>query len=232
MGSYRPLARSQDLIVEEVGDEVLVYDSNADTAHCLSPDAASVWRRCDGKTPIDGLTAQVDLSAERVESALSELERCELLEQPATPAGHTRRDLTLKVARISAAAAATPLIISVAAPTPAQAATRAFCAQFSSGNCGMETSGGCSGSVGCCCCTPTLVRQGGSFPGPTTSPCNTLETTLNQCKTCVPCDDQVLSCVAGGHKPGTGLRQREWLPDPNPDLIDPRRPLRFGHEPI
>ena len=148
VGPYRPLARAEDLIVEEVGDEVLVYDSNADTAHCLSPDAASVWRRCDGKTPIEGLTAQVDLSAERVESALSELERCELLEEPPTPAGHTRRDLTLKVAKISAAAAATPLIISVAAPTPAQAATSGFCAQFSSGNCGMETSGGCSGSAG------------------------------------------------------------------------------------
>jgi len=208
MDAHRgPLARSEDLIIEEIGDEVIVYDSNADTAHCLSPDAASVWRRCDGRTPIDGLAAQIGLSAERVETALDELERCALLEEPRAATGHTRRDLSLKLAKVTAAAAAAPLIISVAAPTPAQAATRAFCAQFSSGNCGMETSGGCSGSVGCCCCTPPLSR-----PFPVGSPCAVLETTNNQCKTCVPCDDQVASCVAGGHKAGTDCGNESGCP--------------------
>ena len=92
---YKPLARSQNLIIEELGDEVpRLRLSSADTAHCLSPDAATVWRRCDGRTPIDGLTAQIDLSAERVESALAELERCDLLEEQPAPTGHTRRDLT------------------------------------------------------------------------------------------------------------------------------------------
>src|SRR5512132_3032263 len=148
-----PLKRSQDLIVEELDDEVLVYDSNADRAHCLSPDAARVWRRCDGRTPIDGLAAQIGLSAERVQTAVDELERCELLEEPSTLSGHTRRELTVKLAKVGAAAAAVPLIVSVSAPTPAQAATLAFCATFSSGNCG-GTGNGCSGTVGCCCCTP------------------------------------------------------------------------------
>ena len=45
-----PCARSEDLIVEELGEELLVYDMKADRGHCLSPVAARVWRRCDGRT--------------------------------------------------------------------------------------------------------------------------------------------------------------------------------------
>jgi hypothetical protein len=209
LGSHKPLARSADLIIEEVGDEVLVYDSNSDTAHCLTPDAARVWRACDGGTPIETLTAQVGLSAERVDDALNELQRCQLLEQAPTVAGdgHTRRELSLRVAKVGAAAAAVPLIISVSAPTPAQAGTIRFCAEFSSGNCGMETSGGCQGSIGCCCCTPPLNRDNdtGLFPESNNpaegdpSPCNRLETESEECKTCVPCQQQSVCQTIFGH---------------------------------
>src|SRR4051812_49356910 len=44
----KPLGRSEDLIVQEVEDEVLVYDELSNRAHCLSADAARVWRACDG----------------------------------------------------------------------------------------------------------------------------------------------------------------------------------------
>ena len=200
LGSHQPLARSEDLIVEELGDEVLVYDSNSDTAHCLSPDAARVWRHCDGGTSIESLTAQVSLSAERVEDALHELERCELLKARPTLTGdgHTRRELGLKVAKVGAAAAAMPLIVSVAAPSPAMAATPAFCAQFSSGNCGSNT--GCSKEVGCCCCIPPLHA-----PYPAGSPCATCGggNCETQCKTCVPCDQDDELCPTFFNASGT-----------------------------
>lgn len=183
-----PLARSEDLIIEELGDEVLVYDSKADKGHCLSPDVARVWRRCDGRTPVEGLTAQLGLSVERIQSALDELERCDLLD----PAGHTRRELTVKFAKLSAAVAATPLIVSVVAPTPAQAATPKFCAQFSSGNCGSNT--GCSSTVGCCCCTPPIHP-----PYPSGQPCAQFVPNDSQCKSCVPTQDQNTLCPAYGH---------------------------------
>ena len=186
---HAPLARSDDLIIEELGDEVLVYDSNTDTAHCLTPDAARVWRHCDGRTPIDGLTAQLGLNAELVQSALGELERCELLEAGPTPTGHTRRDLTVKVAKFGAAAAAVPLIVSVAAPIPAMAVTPAFCFQRSSGNCGTNT--GCTKEVGCCCCIPPIKP-----PYPAGSPCATCGggNCDSECKTCVPCDQDDELC--------------------------------------
>jgi hypothetical protein len=214
LGSYKPLARSEDLIVEELGDEVLVYDSKTDTAHCLTPDAARVWQGCDGATPIDSLTAQVGLSAERVEIALDELERCDLLaaRPTLTGEGHTRRELTMRVAQVGAAAAAVPLIISVSAPTPAQAGTILFCQEFSSGNCGGTSGpgGGCQGTVGCCCCTPPLHRddetgdfpETGDEPGTGPSPCNRLETG-EQCKTCVPCGQQEVCQDLFGHE-GSG----------------------------
>jgi hypothetical protein len=224
LGSHKPLARSEDLIVEELGDEVLVYDSNVDVAHCLSPDAARVWQQCDGETPIETLTAQVGLSAERVEDALDELQRCHLLEQAPRLAGdgHTRRELSLKVAKVGAAAAAVPLIVSVSAPTPAQAGTIRFCAEFSSGNCGQEGSSGCQGTVGCCCCTPPLNRidsgpnegefpESGKEPGGSPSPCNRLETENEQCKTCVPCQQQTVCQTLFGHS-GNGCGAASGCP--------------------
>jgi hypothetical protein len=196
LSSHEPLARSEGLIIEELGDEVLVYDSNSDIAHCLSPDAARVWQHCDGSTSIETLTVQAGLSAERVEDALHELERCDLLEQPPTLGadGHTRRELTMRLAKVSAAAAAMPLIVSVAAPAPAMAASIAFCAQFSSGNCGTAT--GCTKDVGCCCCH-TPIKP----PYPTGEPCDIFGGggASGQCKTCVPCDQDDTVCAQFGH---------------------------------
>jgi hypothetical protein len=191
-----PLARSEDLIIEELGDEVLIYDSKTDKGHCLSPDAARVWRRCDGRTPSDGLAAQVGLSEERVESALDELERCELLavEEPTLP-GHTRREMSVKVVKAGVAVAATPLIVSVLAPTPAMAATLNQCAQFSSNNCGGDSSDGCSMTPGCCCCTPVIMR-----PFPANEPCAQFApATDSQCKSCVPCDKDKTYCPQFDH---------------------------------
>ena len=79
-GQVKPLARTRDLIVEEVEDEVLIYDENSETAHCLSTEAARVWRACDGQTTIDALTADIGLDADTVNRALAELESRGLLE--------------------------------------------------------------------------------------------------------------------------------------------------------
>lgn len=191
--AYGPLARESDLIVEEIGDEVLVYDSRAQRGHCLSPEAAQVWRRCDGRTPTAGLSAQLDLDVDTVKRALDELHGCDLLEDQAELGdGTTRRELTVKMAKVGGAVAAAPLILSVGAPVAHAAVTPAFCAQFSSGNCGGNS--GCSSSVGCCCCTPPLHSP--YDPG---SPCDTFDPTASQCKTCVPTDIQVTECAFWGH---------------------------------
>lgn len=194
-----PLARSNDLIVEELGDEVLIYDTQNERGHSLSPEAARVWRACNGKTTAERLSVQLGLDRETVDQALEELTSCELLEvRPTIVAdGSTRREVTIKMAKVGAAAAAAPLILSVAAPTPSMAASLNFCIQFSSGNCGGNT--GCSKSVGCCCCVPVLHN-----PFPPGSPC-ALHETGNQCKTCVPCPGTVCPQFNGGD---TGVQKQ------------------------
>jgi hypothetical protein len=174
----RPLARSTDLIIEELGDEVLVYDTKTARGHSLSRDAARVWRHCDGTHPVEGIANQLGLDVDRVKRALVELTACDLLvAQPSLADGTTRREATIRLAKVGAGVAAAPLIVSVLAPSAAMAVSRATCLRFSSNNCGAGGGGqvGCTEIPGCCCCT-----AGGGCPD--TTPPNTSPS----CKECLP----------------------------------------------
>ena len=109
-----PLARRDGLSIEELDDELLIYDRACDVAHCLTPLAASVWRACDGKRGLASLTTH---SADEVLAAVEELRQKRLLAEP-SPAGMSRRQM---VRRVAATAAAAPLVVSVLAPTAAHA---------------------------------------------------------------------------------------------------------------
>ena len=47
-----PRMREQGLVVDDLPDEVLVYDLDRHQAHCLNRTAALVWRHCDGQTTV------------------------------------------------------------------------------------------------------------------------------------------------------------------------------------
>jgi DNA-binding transcriptional ArsR family regulator len=160
-----PRARSRELITEEIGDELLVYDERSDRAHCLSSEAAHVWRRCDGTTPVGHLAAAAGLDEQTVQRALEDLTACELLEAPPLVGdGSTRRELGVKLVRAGGVAAMAPLILSVVAPTPAAAVT-VGCEAVNAClcNCGSNTFG-CKG-VSCTCCQLTALPNSGSCPG-------------------------------------------------------------------
>src|SRR5262245_58695088 len=93
----RPLARSDDLVVEEIGDELLIADRANNRAHSLNALAAKVWRACDGETTTDQLVETLDADPEAVAHALAELSDCGLLETDGPTivgnGGMTRRDL-------------------------------------------------------------------------------------------------------------------------------------------
>lgn len=55
-----PVARRKDLIVEELPDEVLVYDLNTDEAHCLNQTAALIWKSCDGQKSVGEIAASLE----------------------------------------------------------------------------------------------------------------------------------------------------------------------------
>jgi Coenzyme PQQ synthesis protein D (PqqD) len=124
-----PRARRNKLVIQDLPDEVLVYDQESDKAHCLNQTAAQVWKQCDGHTDVATIAARMaeDLHApvdERmVWFALDQLGRDNLLEAPvAAPtfmAGMTRRQMVRAMG--FAAAIAVPVITSIVAPTTAHA---------------------------------------------------------------------------------------------------------------
>jgi hypothetical protein len=118
-----PLARRDGLVVKTVGDEVLVYDLERARAHSLDALAAALWRQCDGRRPVAALAAAVraetgvPVTAAAVEYGLAALGRARLLAGERPVPGPTRRQV---LARIGTAAAI-PLVLSITAPTAAQA---------------------------------------------------------------------------------------------------------------
>jgi len=128
MNQNLPIARKDSLIVKELPDETLVYDTQRDKAHCLNSTAALVWKNCDGKKTVDQLRELMEQDAgasvpeEMVWLALDQLKQFSLLENPVTQpprfANMSRRQM-IRVA--GAAAIAAPMIFSIVAPRAAEA---------------------------------------------------------------------------------------------------------------
>jgi hypothetical protein len=122
-----PFARTDQLIVQEVPNEVLVYDLDRHKAHCLNRTSAIVWKHCDGQTTVGQLARLLEremntpVETDVVWLALKQLEKFHLLQERVPQAkGVSRRDLILKYAP---ATLAVPLILSISSPTAAQAAS-------------------------------------------------------------------------------------------------------------
>jgi hypothetical protein len=156
-GRLMPRARTEDLIVEELPDELLVYDLKTDKAHCLNRASAVVWKCCDGRMTVDdaarrlGTETGAPADEEVVLLALRQLGRYRLLREgtglPASGVGVTRRELVRKYLPL---ALALPAIISVSAPTAAQVGS--VCVGVSCGS----NSDCCSGFR--CAIPPDAVR--------------------------------------------------------------------------
>jgi hypothetical protein len=151
----KPVAREDELVVEEVGEELLVYDQTNDCAHSLSVPAARVWRACDGERSAKALSAELDLDADTVARALEELDECNLLDNGQPITGMTRREASLKTAKLGAAAVSAPLVYSILAPTPALAVTQVYCLGLTgcTPTVGDSACGTCH-MAGCQCCGP------------------------------------------------------------------------------
>jgi hypothetical protein len=125
-----PLARTQDVVVKAVRDELLVYDLARHHAHSLNAVAAAVWQRCDGTRDPATLAAELGaegrtVTVEVVRYALVELRRARLLTDADAEPAVTRRELMRRLG--TAAAVALPVVTSIVAPTPAQAQSPGVC---------------------------------------------------------------------------------------------------------
>lgn len=141
-----PRARKEGLLVQELSDEVLVYDLECDKAHCLNPTAALVWKYCDGHTTVEQITRLLEKSLgtivdeDVVWCALNQLEKDKLLgEQVTWPVGMERISRRTLIRRVGMAAVLLPLITTITAPT----------AMASNSNCIPPSGTGCN-ALPCC----------------------------------------------------------------------------------
>ena len=168
-----PKARIENIVVQELENELLVYDLLSNKAFCLNETAKLVWQSCDGKsTPaeIGELITQKlksPTSEDLVWLALENLEKENLIENGAQFFNHframSRREVIRKVGL--GTMIALPLISSVIAPSSVLAA--------SCGTLGFLDP--CANNIACstCCCSiggpgpmvcvPALAQASGSL---------------------------------------------------------------------
>lgn len=132
MNSPLPLARKDDLVVQNLLDETLVYDCKTFKASCLNKTSTSVWNYCDGKTDVAQIAVLMEkefnspVSEDLVWLSITQLGEENLLaEKPELPSamnGINRREVIRRTA--IAAAIALPIISSITAPPAASAQSR------------------------------------------------------------------------------------------------------------
>ncbi len=153
----KPVARKSGLVVRDLADEVVVYDTERHEAHCLNRTAAVVFRHADGHRDVSDLAALLSADGAPgaegfVEMALGQLGEARLLES-APPSiskpGLARRDAMRRVGL--GAAVLLPLVTSVLAPSPAEAA--ATC-QTPPSPCAGQSNG-----TPCTCSTPPCLSS-------------------------------------------------------------------------
>lgn len=118
-----PKARRSDLVVTQLDNELLVYDTVSNQAFCLNETAAAIWDRCDGSSTLDDIASEVGLDRQLVALSISDLGHRDLLAGPIDiprPNGVTRRRI---LSAAAVAALTIPVILSVVAPAAAQAAS-------------------------------------------------------------------------------------------------------------
>jgi hypothetical protein len=122
-GNGGPRARQDGLIIERIGDELLVYDTGTSRAHSLNATSAAVFESCDGSRSVEQITEETGLDADAVGLALADLDKSGLLEGYAEPSERVSRRTVIRRLAVAGAGigVAVPVIRSITAPTPALA---------------------------------------------------------------------------------------------------------------
>jgi Coenzyme PQQ synthesis protein D (PqqD) len=176
-----PIVRIDNIVVQEMDKEILIYDLQKSKAFCLNETSALIYQLCDGKNSISDISSAISkklnqpITDELIWLALDNFRKDDLLEKSGQFEidfkGLNRRQVIKKVGL--ATMIALPIVSSVIAPTSAMAqsgllALNAACTtspQCASGQC--NSSGPSAGK----CCVPGIqanqqvpgTRQGSPF---------------------------------------------------------------------
>ncbi|SRR5258708_32235669 len=128
-----PKARSENLVIQTLPEETLVYDLTTNEAHCLNETAAFVWNNCKGDISIDEIAKSVEtrfghaVDADYVRLAVKQLDDKKLLIESGLGglAMPSRREAIKKIGLASAIAI--PIVASIVAPPNALASLSCAC---------------------------------------------------------------------------------------------------------
>lgn len=189
-----PQARTKNIVVRELENEILVYDLTENKAFCLNPTSALIWQACDGERSIEeiadlvGEKLKAPVSEEIIRLALYQLGKDRLLEEnfesfSIFPGGANRRELIRKIG--AGSLVALPIISSLVAPTAAQIgsatcggacqcpnATTNFCSPASGPNCNNLSPQTGTASTSCRCRGPFGAPGSGTTSGQKTGSCS------------------------------------------------------------
>lgn len=160
----------QNIVVSDLGDEIVVYNPGNDMAHCLGKIGAVVFRACQQQVSEEQLARELtelgvsDPTAAIAESVLMLYEARLALMAPPTKEFNRRKFLAA-----AGAAAAVPVVMSVMAPKPANAASCQNCNIIGAGcnncpecvDCGVGCPLGCGGGTTTCCFEYTYIAANG-----------------------------------------------------------------------
>ena len=177
-----PISRKEDIVMQHLESEILIYDLKANKAFCLNETSTLVWQACDGNHSISEISQDLSnqlnqpISQDLVWLALDQMKREKLLtnsgEVKSSFHGLSRREVIRKVGLASMVAL--PLISSIVAPKAINAQSTAGCAGLTClANQGFEGESGCcagfvclsvSFMLECVACIPTGSNTGCAAP--------------------------------------------------------------------
>lgn len=127
----KPISRKSNIVVQDLENEVLIYDLTINKAFCLNQTSRLVFELCDGTRTVADISDEISkrlktlVSEDFIYLALDELKKNNLLEnnEELTDhfAGMSRREIVKRVGLASMVAL--PLISAVIAPSAAMAAS-------------------------------------------------------------------------------------------------------------
>jgi hypothetical protein len=119
-----PEARTAGIVIQEAGEEILIYDLKANKALCLNETAGRVYKECSGSAGIAEIAANCRFDTDITRLTLSELERAQLIDGvwPLSELKTVSRRQMIRKAGL-ASMGALPLISSVVAPRAINAAS-------------------------------------------------------------------------------------------------------------
>lgn len=127
--NVKPISRRSNLVVQDYGSEILIYDLTENKAFSLNEPSAMIWQVCDGSKTVSEIAEDLSLrlkspiSDEFVWIALEQMKKDNLLENSEEIAtdfgGLSRREVIRKVGL--ATLVALPMVSSLIAPTAAHA---------------------------------------------------------------------------------------------------------------